>query len=1322
MAKVKNKKKKAKVIKESVQEIEKGRTGGQIALKGFDYQMLFSCYAVLNFLDADNKTIKLEGIEDVDIYKSVEQDGGSSCHIQLKYSQQVQDASFFDGILKNFLEVYLTDKENDTRFFKLVYDTTIAKGNLSKLIENKLDAKSKEYWIEKIKKIKTEKPDWNWTGFNLDSFLKKLQFEKLPKSYLEDKIRSLIIEKFLIDTGNEAIFINGLFYNIFHIAQSRGVITYQDLLKLFQEIKDDIAKGYVNPAYQWINKINFNSTNVSGTQEDFFEGKKATVEDIINGLPIRRENWEKAIEQSIRNNRITVIRSSSGQGKTTLAWQTAYNLKDEYSVYQLNWCKDSKELNNIVEYFNARLKVGEKLLIVLDNLNVDLIEWNTLSQLLEKTLVLNYSILVTAREEDWHAYSGEQSSLRGLRIIDLSLDKEQAQKIYEKLRSVGKIHGDVLNWQSSWEKIKDKKLLIEYIYLLTHGEMLEKRLEAQLQKISKQENSKIKLDLLREITLADTIGVKLSIAKLYQHHERETKFDINEILKSIEREYLIKVNNNQGYVEGLHPVRSSHIVEHLHEYYPIQITLESLIDIVDELYVGQIYSQLPLYLKTEKETFYNRIAEKDKKKSYTYITQAIQGVIAGSVLQYYLDNKPVFDDADKHGGLFLLLNEINPWNDESYGVEVKTLTEMNNIMPQNENIQHLLRMATNIPKFNIKNSDFYLYAYYLYCELKDRPLKRKTANFAALANWLIRVDERFDIISHLNFQTIWNTKEDFDLEELAQLMFEYHKLSRDAYNNFIAANKEDIFSYIRIKTQSLELYEEANDIYIKYILLPQDYNNANKESVNRIETVCKFLPIYNTYCADGIMPKIDIIDQFLFHNESSKRIPFRNVVLSFNSDLSKLWSGSILSHYEFTSVYDWQSFWINIRKKVIEFFQHNAMVLEKLLKGQKINKTDIESLNDARQYIGNSLISENLFPHEKRPFEKPSEVNQYTSKMKLGYFSSISNYLDQFTYVVERKTSDNLCNIALINLKDALKSLSEMQERFRKVCDLTEYYFDIEELESQEQMWLDRIILLNEYYLEHPIGRGFDRHSVKQWIHEKEQSFIKDFSKKIDIAMESSEFTFIKPQTVFRRGSLTTIPLGIKNIDIADESKLIKLFLSLIALADIDAQYIVLIFLDEDLRANMQGMQFNIELLKRLKTCIEYDEEFEMGLFTTPYPCDITRDHLKCFSEEIKINKQTRGIEFEGVDLFLLSLWTYSQYKSYIDMRKGSEKVYLEHRLKELVYEIDQYFDLFKLKIPTKFAEQLAQLRQEVTSTGKIINDEELNYWFNKLILIAQKQ
>lgn len=40
------------------------------------------------------------------------------------------------------------------------------------------------------------------------------------------------------------------------------------------------------------------------------------------------------------------------------------------------------------------------------------------------------------------------------------------------------------NWESAWEKIADKKLLIEYVYLLTHGEMIAERISAQMNEIT----------------------------------------------------------------------------------------------------------------------------------------------------------------------------------------------------------------------------------------------------------------------------------------------------------------------------------------------------------------------------------------------------------------------------------------------------------------------------------------------------------------------------------------------------------------------------------------------------------------------------------------------------------------------------------------------------------------------------------------------------------------------------------------------------------------------------------------------------------------------
>ena len=143
--KAKHKKKRKNNIN-TIKDIEKMRIGGQSALMGYDYQLLYSCYIALNFLDMDTKVMKLEGIEDIDTYRATINDSVIIEHIQLKYSKDKQDANFLDNILKNYLEVYLTDKKNCNRYFKLVYDMTVSKGNLSKLIDGKLDSKSKGYF------------------------------------------------------------------------------------------------------------------------------------------------------------------------------------------------------------------------------------------------------------------------------------------------------------------------------------------------------------------------------------------------------------------------------------------------------------------------------------------------------------------------------------------------------------------------------------------------------------------------------------------------------------------------------------------------------------------------------------------------------------------------------------------------------------------------------------------------------------------------------------------------------------------------------------------------------------------------------------------------------------------------------------------------------------------------------------------------------------------------------------------------------------------------------------------------------------------------
>ena len=60
----KKKNKKVAVPKANIQELNISRDGGQIALRGYSYQFLYSCYLILSSSSPDI-SFQLEGIEDI---------------------------------------------------------------------------------------------------------------------------------------------------------------------------------------------------------------------------------------------------------------------------------------------------------------------------------------------------------------------------------------------------------------------------------------------------------------------------------------------------------------------------------------------------------------------------------------------------------------------------------------------------------------------------------------------------------------------------------------------------------------------------------------------------------------------------------------------------------------------------------------------------------------------------------------------------------------------------------------------------------------------------------------------------------------------------------------------------------------------------------------------------------------------------------------------------------------------------------------------------------------------------------------------------------
>lgn len=1300
--------------KSTVQELQVSRDGGQIALRGFTYQFLYSCYLILSDID-ENIIFHLEGIEDIDKINHIDSDNCIT-HIQLKYSTQKQDASFLKDVLKNYLEAYLIDKN---RKFKLVYDFEVAKGNLSKLFQNNLDITSNTYWAKIIEQIKEENPFWNWSDFSYDTFISKLSFEKKEKNILSQEIETLLISNYDIVTDNIAIFANGLKICCLEKMEHRKSINKNELNTLILNIKDDISKGAHNPAHSWIKKVGFEYGDNVGTDYNYYEGKKPSYQDIARHLPVKRTVLEKEVIESVKENRVTVIKASSGQGKTTLALQVAYDLQKEYTIYQLLWCNDPKELSHIISYFSTRVKMGEKPLIIIDNLDSQLSEWNKLAQLLQDEVTYHYRLLVTTREDDWYNYSGDLSNVKSLQVIKLFLSEDEAQAIFQVLSQTGKLHPSITDWRKCFVSVEKRNLLIEYIYLLTHGEMLSERISSQITQISSTNSGRVKCEILRKVCFADICGIKLSARKLIRSLTEATSQDYGELLKSIENEFLIRIDSSEKYIEGLHPVRSQHIVDRLHEFVELEETALQIVNITDSTYYSKLFSYFPKILNG-KENFYLQLAEVlwDKDNLTPYV-EALRGIFSGCVMQYYLANQHVYDDANEHGGLFILDMELNPFTKfEEIDTSLNTLDDMQKIMPANKNIEYLCSLRNNTPKMELSHTDIYFLCKALYKYFKSDEAFNITsdiASYASIIYWLINIDPSFNLTNNISLKLLWENCDRYSVDTISSVMYTCFCGNRESYIAYVNDNLDCILTYLRNETESLQVYVNGkrDEIYVNYILLANEINKGNEESVSRLKTICKMLPIFDIYCADAIKPVIDALSGYEIPDDAHKTMPIRNIVIMFHQEFTSLWSKTILSNYECDSIYEWLEHWLFIRTSIVNLSKKTIVCIHRILEQKPLGKL-ADEIDELREKINKKLIREYKYPYEDRPFDEKANLPEGLNKIKSDFFQSIQNFYNQVVGFLSRDKEKS--RLALINLQQTLSSLEKMQAYFNEICKdqkiLTERY---REICVDEATTYKELIMTCLYFNEHQPSKYFNKYQIRVW-------YAKDYKDKLlktttVLSDLSTTYTIIHPGQYFFDGILSYYPIIVNDFDMADGDELLHLLYMCTPFAELEYDYLIVLCCNEPNSIIPNGLKIPKRFFEKLKEAIESDDAPLMNELVPPFPVEVTSQILDCFDNKYNVAKpnisEYGNIVRIGELLWALSksrqMLIYSQDNKYSDI---IEKKYKDEILK-LLADINN-------KIVRNYFCEISNLCKAVFAGEKFL-DVELNVFYDNLISICSK-
>jgi len=765
------------------------RDGGALNFRGIGFQLIYACHRLLTELipEFPEKSIQLEGIEDVDVMHIADTE-----YVQLKTSINDINASDFwnMGVLKNYLQVYRINPNSRLLF---VHNSKISKGNLSELESKNLSKNCIQYWKEKFVSSRID-----ISGIDFENFLSKINFEKVSESNVRRLCIQELIKRFNLNEGTENQYLYALFNNAFLWSRDKAIIRLFDLEKVIQSVTDSFSKSPTNEAIKnnLIEEILFEDEGISGDL-GYFDGKAARPIHIAKELPVQRKGWEVKIDESIKQFDITIIKASSGQGKSTLAWQIAKKYHDQKaSIFNINICSSQAEVASIADFVKTRLKIGKQPILFFDGLSSILSNWN---HLMEQVAKLPIKVVVTSREEDWYRHGLDASKFH-LNFINIKLLRDEAKEVFNQLISKGKLHNSIETWEPLWEKVESKGLLIEYVYLLTKGHMLEERLQTQIKTLNKDNDSAAKIEILRLVSLADVLGVKILTKNLTKYVSDNIGFnsDRGELFKQLEKEYYLQFKNHL--IEGLHPVRSSHLLDILHQTVQKEESIISLLKILESDFYYDYFLELPALLAecNKKEKIYDDLSKIVSNLKYSDMVYAIDGLMHSEPERFWRDNKDIFDNVYDNGGLEVFVSDTLPFT------KLNTINNLNETMGKKyPNLQFLSGKLEelskyDIRKYNINQSDLYLFVNSLSNHLKLKTqIIRNYEGLGFLVKWFKQLSIQFPIDLRVEESELFNLIGQIDINELSELFNYLNIVDPISYKKFIKKNKSWLIGMLK---------------------------------------------------------------------------------------------------------------------------------------------------------------------------------------------------------------------------------------------------------------------------------------------------------------------------------------------------------------------------------------------------------------------------------------------------------------------------------------------------------------------------------------------
>lgn len=1011
-------------IDQGLDALLKTRFHGAANIRGIRYQILYSLLRAFELYDEDKRasSIRLEGIEDVDRLGLHSDDE----YIQVKSSQNPWNWSKLKEPLLGFLKTYRAEPSSR---FALVFDFQLSQ-DIARLAEFKsLSSKEKSRVGKKFHNM------CHQIGASFDeaeNLLSKLNIVSVTEEQIWEKLRLTISEVFELGSQAVDIYILVLVAKLLDWAKNRKTVFRENIDGVRVEIGQALSRENEFQAYGrgLIDKI---SWKVDANTADFFEGKGTRPGHIAAEVDIVRPTWLERIDKAIIASKVCILRSSSGQGKSSLLYRYAYERWSVDHTFILRVAESQEHVALVCSYLRFRTNLGLPILLLIDAAGWHTRLWPLIAQ---ECAALGIRVLITIRNEDWYRFARE--SLTSYEILEPTLDLDEARQIFKTFQDKGKLHASIDSPEWAFEKIGKPHLLMEYIYLLTHGRILEDRLRDQLKQFTEQNEDPAKVEILRRTALADALGAPVFADKLLKGIQ--LRDDSQQLLQSLSGEY---INVEAGLITGLHWVRSDHLAHILHEEYPNPAS--TALAILDAIHIDSIptfVSNAMCRQGLDTDAFINGLVERAKTVDIRTVLAFLNGVFEAGERQFFDSNLNLFDKAYEllgPSGIFLLSAQFMPI------VKLDTVGRMVEIFgDKGENFRKLQEIESMARKTNRGLDLCREFLHNIRLHIQSELLRSNLSETGRLFDWCFLC--KINLPAWPTVQSNFLSQSDvfsLPLDSFCSFTQGLYRYDESRYKNWFSINRDDIISYLKLNTDCISLNVLDSILSIEFFLHSQIQDGGNEQAVSRLKKLRSAIPICERYQSQGIWPLPFGLKAS--NDETHKDMPKEN--LPFESDIDKnvVWRNVVERHYLPDSYYRYEEVWYTLRRQALLFVQGLSKGLQHILVGKRFNFQ--------RVFEGGNLpvkLAESLKRIPDPPPQTSEALKKNLKDALKNWATHLQNFLFQSFQYLENRDRYEIGRLSVHNFLDAVKNLPEMHEAFARLFDNVPDYFGANELNTTE--------------------------------------------------------------------------------------------------------------------------------------------------------------------------------------------------------------------------------------------------------------------------------